>query len=74
METILPDGSRLRYGYDAMLRLAWIETAAGERQLFQRDAAGQITGERTFAGVDVRYSTCSGGASRASTRKARRCG
>ncbi|KYF71323.1 PAAR-like domain-containing protein [Sorangium cellulosum] len=55
VETILPDGSRLRYGYDAMLRLAWIENAAGERHIFQRDAAGQITGERTFAGVEVRY-------------------
>lgn len=55
VETVLPDGSRLRYGYDAMLRPLWIENAAGERHVFQRDAAGQIVGERTFAGVEVRY-------------------
>ncbi|WP_437590026.1 RHS repeat-associated core domain-containing protein [Sorangium sp. So ce1000] len=55
VETVLPDGSRLRYGYDAMLRLAWVENAAGERHAFQRDAAGQIVGERTFAGVELRY-------------------
>ncbi|AUX31047.1 MULTISPECIES: PAAR-like domain-containing protein [Sorangium] len=55
VETVLPDGSRLRYGYDAMLRLTWIENAAGERHLFERDAAGQLVAERSFAGIEVRY-------------------
>ncbi|CAN91439.1 MULTISPECIES: hypothetical protein [Sorangium] len=39
--TILPEGSRLPYGYDARLRLLWFEHAAGERHVFQRDAAGR---------------------------------
>ncbi|WP_437805770.1 PAAR-like domain-containing protein [Sorangium sp. So ce1078] len=55
VERSFADGSRLRWGYDAMLRPVWIENAAGERHLFEYDAAGQLVREQTFAGHEHRY-------------------
>ncbi|WP_438002997.1 RHS repeat-associated core domain-containing protein [Sorangium sp. So ce321] len=55
VERSFADGSRLRWGYDAMLRPVWIENAAGERHLFDYDAAGQLVREQTFAGHEHRY-------------------
>ncbi|MEJ7731841.1 MAG: RHS repeat-associated core domain-containing protein [Polyangiaceae bacterium] len=50
-----PDGLPVRYGYDANLRLIWIENQAGERHENRYDAAGQLVLQRSFAGIERRY-------------------
>jgi RHS repeat-associated protein len=55
IERVSPDGSRLRMGYDEMLRPLWIENAAAERHVLAYDQAGQLVSERTFAGIEHRY-------------------
>ncbi|MBK8256718.1 MAG: DUF4150 domain-containing protein [Polyangiaceae bacterium] len=54
-EKIRPDGGRFRFGYDALLRLVWIENAAGERYQRSYDPAGYIERETSFAGVTTEY-------------------
>ncbi|AUX45321.1 hypothetical protein SOCE26_068030 [Sorangium cellulosum] len=55
LECRRPDGSVVRWGYDALLRLRWVENPAGERCTFDYNAAGQLVRERTFAGHEHRY-------------------
>jgi uncharacterized protein RhaS with RHS repeats len=58
VETVLPDGLRLRYGYDAMLRLAWIENAAGQVVRREHDGGAEAKiqrDERGFARRAERY-------------------
>jgi RHS repeat-associated protein len=55
VQRVSPDGTRLRWGYDAMLRPLWVENSAGERHLYTYDAAGQLVREQTFAGHEYRY-------------------
>ncbi|WP_437878907.1 PAAR-like domain-containing protein [Sorangium sp. So ce513] len=55
VEQVLPDGSRWLMGYDALLRLRWIQNAAGERRSFDYDAAGNLVRETTFTGLQYRY-------------------
>ncbi|WP_437763172.1 PAAR-like domain-containing protein [Sorangium sp. So ce281] len=55
VEEIKADGSRFRYGYDALARLAWIENPAGERLSMERDACGNVARSKTFSGVLTEY-------------------
>jgi YD repeat-containing protein len=55
VEEIKADGSRFRYGYDALARLAWIENPAGERLSMERDACGNVARSMTFSGVLTEY-------------------
>lgn len=55
VERVLPDGRRFRFGYDALLRVRWIENPAGERYLRTYDAAGNTVREASFAGVVTEY-------------------
>ncbi|WP_437819245.1 PAAR-like domain-containing protein [Sorangium sp. So ce1078] len=55
VERARPDGARIRAGYDALLRLRWIENPAGERHERQYDGRGRLVSERSFAGLWTRY-------------------
>lgn len=50
VEQIAPDGGTWRMGYDALLRLRWIENPAGERFSVSYDGAGNPVQQTTFAG------------------------
>ncbi|AKT37022.1 PAAR-like domain-containing protein [Chondromyces crocatus] len=51
VEQTKADGSRYRMGYDALLRLQWIENPAGERFTVRHDGAGNPIRQQTFAGL-----------------------
>jgi RHS repeat-associated protein len=55
VEKIGPDGRRWRLGYDALLRLRWIENPAGERYERDYDGAGRVSRELSFGGVLTVY-------------------
>ncbi|APR79160.1 Hypothetical protein A7982_04507 [Minicystis rosea] len=55
VEARAADGSTYKLGYDALLRLIWMENPAGERYLRAYDAAGNVTRETSFAGVTTTY-------------------
>jgi RHS repeat-associated protein len=61
VEQILPDGTVYRMGYDALLRLRWVENPAGERHVMEYDAAGNKVREQTFAGLVYAYEPDGGG-------------
>jgi len=51
VEVVRPDGRRFRLGYDPVLRLRWIENAAGERYERVLDGSGNVVRETSFGGV-----------------------
>jgi RHS repeat-associated protein len=55
VEQVQADGGRFRMGYDALLRLQWIENPAGERYSIRYDAAGNPIRQQTFAGLAYGY-------------------
>lgn len=61
VEQVHPDGTTYRMGYDALLRLRWIENPAGERYTMEYDAAGNKVRERTFSGLTYGYERDGGG-------------
>ncbi|MEP7119456.1 MAG: PAAR-like domain-containing protein [Byssovorax sp.] len=61
VETERPDGSRWKLGYDALLRLSWIENAAGERARWEYDGCGRVTRTTSFAGLVQGYKYDDGG-------------
>ncbi|WP_437613102.1 PAAR-like domain-containing protein [Sorangium sp. So ce834] len=55
VESVHSDGRRYRAGYDALLRLSWIENPAGERHVFEYDPSGNVRAETSFSGVRTEY-------------------
>jgi RHS repeat-associated protein len=54
-ETVKPDGRRYKVGYDALLRMRWIENPAGERYERHYDGSGNVSREISFAGLHTSY-------------------
>ncbi|MCA9620232.1 MAG: RHS repeat protein, partial [Myxococcales bacterium] len=49
------DHGAWRFGYDAMLRLIWLENPDGERQAFSYDGAGRLASHRQLTGHEWHY-------------------
>jgi RHS repeat-associated protein len=54
VERTRPDGTRLRWGFDALERMTWMENGARERLENTYDLDGNLTHQRDFAGIETR--------------------
>jgi len=55
VEQVQADGSRFRLGYDALLRVCWVENPAGERFTVAYDAAGNPIRQKSFSGLSAGF-------------------